>query len=215
MTQKSKVLKFATPELAAGASIPEKEEYQRLVYSEVYAPNRPDSDNCFMEADVIERMAHEFIASGKVNQVDLFHNNKIVEGCCVVESFIAREGDPTFIVGSWVVGIYVGNDDVWRAILDGTINGFSVEALVYDEQVEVDILNTGEIKGYTTTQDDHSHTFTVTYDDQGNLLGGKTDTVNGHFHKIVSGTVTSYATSKGGKTHKHNFSYVENLIVKQ
>ena len=105
MTQKTKVLKFATPELASSASIPDKEEYKRLVFSEVYAPNRPDSDNCFMEAHVIERMAHNFIASGKVSQIDLFHNNKIVEDCFVVESFIAREGDPTFIVGSWVVGI--------------------------------------------------------------------------------------------------------------
>lgn len=211
--EKKRILKFDSEAIAQQASIEQKDEYERLIYSEVYAPNRPDSDGAFMTEDNIKQMAHRFIASGKMGQIDLFHDNKVVEGCVVVESFIAREGDPTFIVGAWVVGIYIGNDAVWKAILDGTINGLSVEAITLEEEVEVTIENSGEITGFTTTEHDHRHTFKVLYSAEGEFLGGVTDEVNGHSHKIIVGTVTSFATDDKNNTHKHKFSFVENVIV--
>lgn len=211
--EKKKILKFDSEAIADQASIVPKDEYERLIYSEVYAPNRPDSDGAFMTADNIKQMAHRFIASGKMGQIDLFHDNNVVDGCVVVESFIAREGDPTFIEGAWVVGIYIGNDTVWKAILDGTINGLSVEAITFEEEVTVTLENSGEITGYTTTIHDHKHTFKVFYDEEGNFLGGVTDEVDGHYHKITVGTVTGYATDKAKNTHKHKFSFVENVIV--
>lgn len=211
--EKKKILKFDSEAIADQASIVKKEEYERLIYSEVYAPNRPDSDGAFMTADNIKQMAHRFIASGKMGQIDLFHDNNVVEGCVVVESFIAREGDPTFIEGAWVVGIYIGNDAVWQAILGGTINGLSVEAITLEEEVAVTIENAGEITGFTTTIHDHKHTFKVLYGEEGEFLGGVTDEVNGHFHKITVGTVTGYATDEAKNTHKHKFSFIENVIV--
>lgn len=213
--KKTQILKFASAEQASNASVPIKDEYERLIYSEVYAPNRPDSDGCFMTAEVIKKMAHDFLASGRMKQVDLYHNNVLQEGCVIVESFIAREGDPTFLLDSWVVGIYIGNDEIWKAILDGTINGLSVQALVLEEEVEVTIANAGEVTGFTTTNDDHSHKFIVTYDEEGNFLGGKTDVVDGHYHTIRTGTATAFATRMGGKTHKHNFSYVDQLQIEE
>lgn len=210
---KKKILKFDSEQIAEQASITSQEEYERLIYSEVYAPNRPDSDGAFMTAETIKQMAHQFIASGKMGQIDLFHDNKVVEGCVVVESFIAREGDPTFIEGAWVVGIFIGNEAVWKAVLNGTINGLSVEALTLEEVVDVTLENTGEITGHTTTIHDHKHSFKVLYGEDGEFLGGVTDVVDGHFHKITVGTITGYATDNNKNTHKHKFSFIENVIV--
>lgn len=215
MNTKTKVLKFETQSIAEQASVEQKDEYEHLIYSEVYAPNRLDSDGAFMDAETIKKMAHNFIASGRAGNIDLFHNNEILEGCSVVESFIARAGDDTFIEGAWVVGIRVLNPIVWQAILDGKINGISVEALTYEDEVEVELQNTGVITGFTTRDADHQHTFEIMYSPEGEILGGRTNTVDGHFHTITVGTTTSFATNEAGITHKHRFSFVENVIVEE
>ena len=72
-------------------------EDERLVFAEVYAPNRPDSDSEYMDAEGIKKMAYDFMQRMELDSVDSHHNNQLVPGCCVIESFIARKGDPDFI----------------------------------------------------------------------------------------------------------------------
>jgi len=107
-----------------------KAEEQQIVYGEVYAPNRPDAQGEFMTREHIRKMAHDFVRSGKMQQIDIMHGNTCLSGACVVESFVADDNDPNFLPGSWVIGMHVPDKGLWSAIKKGEINGFSMEALV-------------------------------------------------------------------------------------
>lgn len=211
--QLRKVVKFATPEQAAQASIDTtRDDYKRIIYSEVYAPMRPDTDNMYMTAEDIEEMAYKFLSDGLTNQVDLQHNNELQDGCAIVESFIARAGDPTFNEGAWVVGIRILNDAVWDKVLKGEINGFSVEALVYFEDTELLVEESlQEVWGHTTEDNGHSHKFYAKFDEFGTLIGGETDIVDGHKHLITTTTVTRLNLDSNGVKHRHKFSSVDNM----
>jgi Putative phage serine protease XkdF len=181
---------------------------QRLVWGEVYAPNRPDSHGEFMTEEDIRVLAYRFLALKLTDAVDTNHDNRITKGVNVVESFVAREGDPDFIAGSWVVCVHVADDDLWDQVKKGELNGFSMEALVAKEDVEVEIEIPNVIKGSTSESDGHTHKFAAEYDDDGKFLGGVTDVVDGHSHQIRTGTVTQVA-----KGHSHRFSSVDNVVI--
>lgn len=195
----------ATTAISDGA-----EPEQRMVWAEVYAPDRPDAHNEFMDRETIRKMAHDFMRSGKLDQIDMCHDNKVVKGCHVVESFIARDDDPVFIPGSWVAGVHIPDDDTWEKVKKGELNGFSIEAFVEMEEVEVEMEIDPVVTGKTSIHkdDDHEHTFSVAYGDDGKFLGGKTNVVNGHYHVIKAGTVTEVADG-----HRHKFSSVDDGIT--
>ena len=186
----------------------DQQEELHLVYGEVYAPDRPDSQGEFMRPDEIRKMAHEFVRSGKMDQIDVLHDNKVVEGCSVVESFIAQKGDPTFLEGAWVVAVHVPDEKLWQSIKRGDINGFSMEALVQKTVRDVEIEIPPVVRGKTSKSDNHEHTFYVTYGSDGKFRGGTTDVVNNHTHKILAGTHTE--TVEG---HNHRFSSVDDVRV--
>lgn len=198
--------------------IKKAETAKRIVWSEVYAPDRPDADNEFMRAEEIEKMAYGFMRAQKLDAVDAMHDQQNKDGCCVVESFIARKGDPDFIEGAWVVGIHVNNDALWEQVEKGEINGFSMEALVVKEPQEVEMEVPPVLGGKTMKaegagpDDDHAHDFMVAYNDEGKFLGGRTSpAADGHYHLIRRGTKTEKA---GDKDHAHKFSFVEQITIK-
>lgn len=190
-----------------------KAEEQQIVYGEVYAPDRPDAQGEYMTREHIRKMAHNFIRSGRADQIDVMHGNKIVKGSSVVESFVADDDDTRFIPGAWVVGVHVSDPGLWADIKKGEINGFSMEALVTRHEQDVDVDFPPVVTGLTSKSDhmggDHQHKFYVTYDDKGQFKGGVTDTVNGHFHQIVAGTHTQKTDG-----HTHRFSSVDNVSVR-
>jgi hypothetical protein len=179
-----------------------------LVYGEVYAPNRPDSDGDFMTVEQIMKMAHDFLRKRRTDMIDLQHNNEVIPGASVVESFIAREGDPDFIEGAWVVGVHIPDDDIWEKVKKGEINGFSMEAMAVREDKVVEIEIPPVVTGLTSKNEDHVHRFYVAYDEEGRFLGGMTDEVDGHKHAIVSGTITEEVNG-----HRHLFSAVDNIEI--
>lgn len=181
---------------------------QQLVYGEVYAPMKPDSDGEFMTAEEIQKMAHDFVRSQKMNMIDTNHDNQLVEGVSVVESFIARKGDPDFIPGSWVVGVHVNDAATWDAIKKGEINGFSMEAMVQREEHYMTMELPPVVTGLTSKSEEHTHTYYVGYSPQGEFLGGTTDMVEGHRHAIKGGTTTE--TVDG---HRHKFSSVDTVTL--
>ena len=99
---------------------------QQIVFGEVYVPDRRDTDGNFMTAETIEKMAHDFLAKKRYSQISKAHDGNLDKGC-VVESFIAREGDPDFAAGSWVVGVHVPDAKIWKSIEAGELTGFSIE----------------------------------------------------------------------------------------
>jgi len=175
----------------------------------VYAPQKIDSDHEFMTAVEIQKAAHEFVRSGKMAEIDVQHDNKVVKGCCVVESFIARDDDKDFIPGAWVVGVHVPDTTLWAKIKKGELNGFSMEAFVIREDREVEIDVPPIVSGITSKSEEHTHKFYVSYDQDGKFKGGTTDVVNGHSHPIMAGTHTQEVQG-----HSHRFSSVDNLQVR-
>ena len=184
------------------------DEEEHLVFAEVYAPNIPDTDTDFMVPEEIKKMAYKFMQNMNLRNIDVQHNNELVPNACVVESFIARKGDPEFIEGAWVVGIHVDDPKVWDQIKKGELNGFSMEAMVTRTEKELELDIPPVIRGITSKADDeHYHEFFVTYNAEGNFLGGQTSSaLDGHFHKIANGTTTDTTND-----HHHRFSFVEAL----
>lgn len=181
---------------------------QHLVFGEIYAPSTPDAQGEFMRADEIQKMAHNFVRDKKTDQVDVMHDNVVVK-CNVVESFIARKGDPDFIEGAWVVCMHIPDDGLWNQIKKGEINGFSMEALVTRHDQQCDIEMPPVVQGMTSKGDDgHEHTFFVSYADDGTFRGGTTNMVNGHSHRILAGTHTEKKDN-----HSHRFSSVDDVRV--
>ncbi len=192
MTQRTKIVKY--------------QDERQIVVAEIYAPMITDTHGDFMTADEIADMAYGFMKSGRLDQVDIGHDNQLY-GCHVVESFIAREDDSVFIPGSWVVGVWVPSPEIWSAIKRGELNGFSMEAMCVKKNVEIDIDCPVSLSGECEKSDvGHTHRFLVHVDKEGNFTGGETDTVQGHSHKIVKGVVTEEAEG-----HTHRYSYVDKV----
>ena len=99
---------------------------QQIVFGEVYVPSRKDTDGNYMSAETIEKMAHDFLANSRNSCISKDHDGNPNKGC-VVESFIARENDPDFIAGSWVVGVHIPDAQIWKSIEAGELTGFSNE----------------------------------------------------------------------------------------
>lgn len=189
-------------------SFKKSDDELQIVWSEVYAPNVPDSDDDFKTPVEVMKMAYRWMAKGKTHCIDINHDN-CVTTAFVVESFIARKGDPDFIEGAWVAGVHIPDQQAWDMVKKGEINGFSIQGRA-TVGATVDLEMPGDVTGLTKTADDeepHEHTFSVAYDDEGRFIGGVTDTVNGHFHRIVKGTVTEQAAG-----HRHNYDLVRGII---
>lgn len=183
------------------------DEEQQLVFGEVYAPNFPDSQGDFMTAETIQNAAHNFLMNGYVANIDLNHTREL-SGCKVVESFVAREDDSIFIPGSWVLGVKVFDPEIWGLIKNGELNGFSLDGSAIQVETELEIEIPLSLTGMTDDAEGHRHTFTVNFDNEGNLLGGVTGPgPDGHVHRIVRGTLTEMTEG-----HAHRFSFVEGIL---
>lgn len=187
------------------------DEDRHLIYGEVYIPDVVDSQGDYMTGPEIEKMAHRFMREGRVSKVDTNHDLK-ENGSFVVESFIARTGDPDFMVGSWVLGVHVPDDALWEQVKKGDLNGYSMFGSGHRTPriVEIDLPDDGILKGETKEADSHSHTYMVKFDNEGGIVGGETNVVNGHKHLITKGTATDEASG-----HRHRFSYLEVLNESQ
>jgi hypothetical protein len=185
----------------------EGEEPLYMVYGEVYAPNRPDAHGEFMTAETIREMAHKFVRERKFDQIDVMHDNKVVK-CEVLESWIAPEDSTMFLPGSWCVGVHVPVKELWDKYQSGELNGFSLEASVVKVEREVEIEVPDVVSGKTTKSEGHEHQFFVSYSDEMKFLGGRTDVVDGHYHKILAGTHTEEAMG-----HSHRFSSVDGIQI--
>jgi len=179
-------------------------KYQQIVYGEVYAPNQIDTDGETMSAADVQKMAWDFLSSGKVGNIDVQHNLQI-SGCKVVESFVARPDDPDFTPGSWVLGTWCP-DEIWEKVLKGELNGYSFYGTTQKYPAKVLIEVTKQLVGTTelSTIDIipyHQHNFVLNMDNKGRIVSGKTDVVLGHSHVILMGTATEVALD-----HSHRVS---------
>lgn len=177
--------------------------HKRIVFGEVYAPNQLDSYGEFMVADDIETMAHRFMRLDLSAVIDTQHD-ETPNGSYPVESFVARDGDPDFTPGAWVLGVKVEGDEVWERVLKGELNGFSFQSLVKPIEVDVTIEVVRDHFGKVEkaeAADDHDHLFFVQLNEAGRVIGGHTSVDKGHSHEIKHGTVTEIG-SDGSAPHR-------------
>lgn len=179
---------------------------KQLAYGEVYIPMIPDSQGDFMTVEEIEKMAHRFMKDGNLRGVDTQHDLSD-NGSIIVESFIVRKNDPDFIEGSWVAAVWVA-DDIWPLVKSGELGGFSMygKGERIPTMITIEVPENGILKGETDDYEDHTHLYTLRFDNEGNFLGGDTNVVKGHSHRITKGTVTEEEDD-----HRHRFSFVEAL----
>lgn len=184
---------------------------KQLAYGAVYMPMIPDSQGDFMTAEEIEKMAHGFMKDGLLRGVDTQHD-LCDNGAVIVESFIVRKDDPDFIEGSWVAAVWCP-DDIWPMVKSGELAAFSMygKGERIPTMITIEIPNDGILKGDTYKMEDHTHKFTIKFDEEGKFLGGDTDVgPDGFAHEIVKGTATEDAGPVGNK-HRHRFSFIEAL----
>jgi len=181
-------------------------EYERIAFAEVLIPDSPNVYGDLHSAENIRQFAYGFMINGF--GIDIDHNNiNVTSQVKIIESFIARAGDPVFVEGAWVVGILVLDDEIWEDILSGELNGFSYQAMVSVLPVQVVYPDIQEFQGvtYPDIDDGHVHSFYVMLDEDGRVKVGGTDEVRGHSHAILSHTYSERST-EGGDVHRHRYS---------
>lgn len=199
------------------AQIKKLDDELQILYAEVYVPDIPDSQGDFATVDEVRKMAHRFLASGRVGKIDRQHDNKET-GSIVVESFVAREGDPDFIIDAWVVGIHVPDKALWKDVKDHKINGLSFEGFVHKRPRVIELEIPSKIEGVTkigADEEPHDHKFVVRFDEKGNFLGGRAMPGEGaanHPHVIRNASVTEEG---GVDKHKHRYGFLEVLVDAQ
>lgn len=123
-----------------------KDDYRHVVYGAVLRPDfyiyRHDGDDEYylqFDKEAIEVLAEKFMTQGRTQNFTEAHK-KEVDDISVIEVWtkadmlhdksIALGLDPSLEVGTLFFGAKVYNDDIWKKVLDGTYEGFSVEAIV-------------------------------------------------------------------------------------
>ena len=88
--------------------------------------------------ETIKQMVQRYAKNQMLNNVDLQHDGKLVDGVYMVESYIVDKERGICPVefsniedGSWIVSYKVDNTELWNQIVNGNnLNGFSISALV-------------------------------------------------------------------------------------
>lgn len=111
-----------------------------------YEPMVADTDDNFMTAEEIEKMAHWFMKNGRM--VDEQHSFDPNTKCAIVESWIANDdteiGGQPVQKGTWLVKVEVRDDEVWKKIENNEIGGFSIGGVAKYGTEDVNITDTAE-----------------------------------------------------------------------
>ena len=177
---------------------------ERLVTGQVYAPDTLDSHGHFMTANELKRVAHQFMVDGLQTSIDVQHDNKTINAT-IVETFIARKGDPDFEEGAWVATVKIDDLDVWQSIKDGKLNGYSFEIMTYRDDLDVEIEYQSWYYGFTDPDpyDKHDHPFMVRLDANGEIAWGMTGPGSDGSppHSITKSNITEEIDGKCHRIH--------------
>lgn len=183
-----------------------RNDYERVVFGEVYLPNHIDTAETAMTREEVKRVAYEFMRRSMLTKIDEMHNYK-ESGCYVVESFIARPGDPEFVEGAWVLGTKIDNDEVWEKVLNGEYNGYSIAGRAIREPAAVRLTRVVEMEVETELSEGdepHSHYIHLFFNKDNQLAPCWTSSTLGHAHQVVATTATELTND-----HLHKFIVVE------
>jgi hypothetical protein len=176
-----------------------KSEEQCIVMGIVYSPLEIDTDGETMRPEVIEKMAHDFLANGRVDRIDLMHDRQPTASR-VVESFIARKNDPhDFPEGAWVLAVKIFDPDLWTRVKSGEINGFSFSGPITPVEVRgVPVKHIVKMKGTTEPSTggpvpEHTHKVQLQFNKNDKVIPVLTKEALGHQHYVFKTTATELA----------------------
>jgi len=106
------------------------DDSQRLVYLVAVKPNTLDTDNQWFPIETVELMAHRFLVRYGLGEAHIFEEHtKKTSGVFMAQSYLAPVD---FVLnshripeGTWMVVLYVPNDDIWNKIMSGELTGAS------------------------------------------------------------------------------------------
>lgn len=116
----------------------------QVVYGVVLEPESVDAEGDIVSAEEIEQAAHGFL---KTSREIKFRHKDTLYSASVVESFIAPadmlfeggpNGDQLVIKGSWVLGVYISDPEIWAMVKTKELNAFSVGGRAYRKPVDSD-----------------------------------------------------------------------------
>ena len=185
--------------------------WEQVVMAEMLIPNVPNSYGDVYTEEAIREAAYLFAQKGYATDTDHDQEDILGTGAVVVESFIAREGDPDFIKGSWVVAMKILDDELWAKILGGEINGYSYEATALMTPIVIQNLANRQVVGVTEPDpiDGHTHDYVVLLNALNRPVSGGTGVANGHSHRITTHTVTSVYRDILGNEHNHRYQVIQ------
>lgn len=105
------------------------------------------------DKEEIRHLMYNFQKNGYQNNSNLHHNdNLILDGVTFVENWIVEDvnNDKGNIrlsdikEGDWLTTAYVENDDLWERIKSGEVKGFSIEAFIDMEKIDMGVYRTQE-----------------------------------------------------------------------
>ena len=121
--------------LLGAALIPNKKIYRNIDGNEFYIT---------FKEETIEKLAHNFFKNQNNNNSSLEHEVKL-EGMSVVEGWTVQ--DPyndksnafgkTYEKGTWVTMMKVDNEEMWEKVKNGEIKGFSIDALLGLQEINL------------------------------------------------------------------------------
>jgi hypothetical protein len=193
------------PELIqANYNISTVTEDEYTVTGQVYAPDTLDAHGHFMTSEDLKQVAHQFMQDGLLTSIDVQHNNVTVPAT-IVESFIARAGDPDYEEGAWVATTKIDDPVVWAAVKSGQINGYSFEIMTYRKDTVVEFEYSSWYYGFTDPDphDKHDHPFMVRLDDNGEISWGQTGlgSDGSPAHTIERSNITQKVDGKSHRIH--------------
>jgi hypothetical protein len=103
-----------------------------------------DEYQVFYKSETVEKVAKNFMK--QYNQANItFEHEEFVGGVTVVESWVVSDpsndksnmlGFTDLPAGTWMMGMYVENLEVWEKVKMGAIQGFSIEGWFLDKLVK-------------------------------------------------------------------------------
>lgn len=100
--------------------------------------------NVYFSKETVAQAAALFMKQKRVDSYTAEHE-KPVQGLSIFESWIIqdKEQDKSNLYGfdlpegTWMVSVYVGNDEVWQGVKEGEYKGFSIEGYFVDRLVKM------------------------------------------------------------------------------
>lgn len=160
---------------------------RRMIYGCALRPSFPiyrrtEDEEYYLEFDreAIDKISKNYFKMGFQSNWTEAHKDE-VEGLTITESWIKEDMqadksialglDPSLPLGSWFIGCYCENDDIWNKVKSNQYHGFSIEAIVgvqdFEKQVEElnsnnNMINTDEMSFWTKMKEVLSEVFTKT-----------------------------------------------------